>query len=91
MKHKKPDLCVTEFYKAYPQNGHDQHTNELYVINFMDQNLCVIKLLIYFMYIHIFIVYNSNKCQCIIAAIVFAFFLACTLPYLAKSIYPVGY
>ena len=43
MKHKKPDLCVTEFYKAYPQNGHDQHTNELYVINFMDQNLCVNK------------------------------------------------
>ena len=43
MKHKKPDLCVTEFYKAYPQNGHDQHKNELYVINFMDQNLCVNK------------------------------------------------
>ena len=43
IKHKKPDLCVTEFYKAYPQNGHDQHMNELYVINFMDQNLCVNK------------------------------------------------
>ena len=42
------------------------------------------------MYIHIFIVYNSNKCQCIIAVIVFAFFLACTLPYLAKSILPCG-
>ena len=43
MKHKKPYLCVTDFYKAYPQNGHDQHKNELYVINFMDQNLCVNK------------------------------------------------
>ena len=37
------DLCVTDFYKAYPQNGHDQHKNELYVIKFMDQNLCVNK------------------------------------------------
>ena len=43
MKHKKPYLCVTDFYKAYPQNGHDQHKNELYVINLMDQNLCVNK------------------------------------------------
>ena len=43
MKHKQPDLCVNEFYKAYPQNGHDQHKNELYVINFIDQNLCVNK------------------------------------------------
>ena len=40
VKHSKPDLCVTDFYKAYPQNGHDQHKNELYVINFMDQT-CV--------------------------------------------------
>ena len=31
MKHKKPELCVTDFYKAYPNNGHDQHINELHV------------------------------------------------------------
>ena len=41
IKHKKPELCVTEFYTAYPDNGHDQHKNELHVIHFMERHLCV--------------------------------------------------
>ena len=41
MKHKKPELCVTDFYKAYPNDGRDQHENDLHVIHFMEHHLCV--------------------------------------------------
>ena len=41
MKHKKPELFVTDFYKAYPNDGRDQHKNDLHVIHFMEHHLCV--------------------------------------------------
>ena len=41
IKHNKPELRVTEFYTAYPDNGHDQHKNKLHVIHFMEHHLCV--------------------------------------------------
>ena len=43
MKHKILELCVTDFYTVYPHNGHYQHLNELHVIKFMENNLCVNK------------------------------------------------
>ena len=41
MKHKKPELCDREFYKAYPDNGRVQHENELHLIHFMEHHMCV--------------------------------------------------
>ena len=41
MKHYKPELCVTDFYKVYPNEGRKQHDNELHVIHFMEHHLCV--------------------------------------------------
>ena len=52
---------MTEFYTAYPDNGHDQHKNELHVIHFMEHHLGVNNKQLHIYYIHLFIVYNTLK------------------------------